>query len=348
MPGFRMSTYQSTASMTQIADRLRQAKRIMITTHAKPDGDALGSAMALRRALTAMGKSADVFLAGPFEPSLMSLAESTPYHDVAKGMPGTDYDAAIIVDTGAWTQLDPIAPWLRAHAAITLGVDHHARGNDVASLRWIDSTAVSTTALLIPLLESMDVKLTGEIGGVAEALFIGLATDSGWFRHDNADAKAFSLAAKLLGVGVNKSRLYQIIEETHRPQRLALEARALTSIEYLRGGTVALQTLCPDDFEASGGSPEDLTGVVNLPMSIGAVRLSILISQSPPTATTTNPTKVSFRSKPPPPGGAADDFIDVNKLAATFGGGGHVHAAGAKINAGIDEARTMVLAALDF
>jgi len=341
-----MSSYQSNATMQQLADRLRQSKRIMITTHAKPDGDALGSVMALRRAMTAMGKSADVFLMGPFEPSLMSLANPTPFHDLAKGLPGDDYDTAIVVDTGAWTQLDPIAPWLKSHRAITLGIDHHARGDDVAALRWIDSKAVSTTAMLIPLLEAMEVKLTGEIGGVAEALFIGLATDSGWFRYGNAGADAFSLAAKLLAVGVNKSRLYQIIEETHRPQRLALEARALASIEYVKNGSVAIQTLRPEDFQISGGSPEDLTGVVNLPMVVGAVRVSILISQSPPTTTTTNPTKLSFRSKPAPPDGQPTDFIDVNELAAKFGGGGHIHAAGAKLNAGIDEAKAMVLAAL--
>jgi len=341
-----MSSYQSNATMQQIAERLRQSKRIMITTHAKPDGDALGSVMALRRGLAALGKSADAFLMGPFEPSLMSLAQPTPYLDLAKGLPCDNYDIAIVVDTGAWTQLDPIAPWLKSRHDITIGIDHHSRGDDVAGMRWIDSKAVSTTAMLIPLLEAIGVKLTGEIGGVAEALFIGLATDSGWFRYGNAGAEAFSLAAKLLSVGVNKGRLYQIIEETHRPQRLALEARALASIEYANAGSVAIQTLRAEDFQISGGSPEDLTGVVNLPMVVGAVRVSILISQSPPANGTANPTKLSFRSKPAPPNGKPTDVIDVNELAAKFGGGGHIHAAGAKVNVGIDEAKAMVLAAI--
>jgi len=184
----------------------------------------------------------------------------------------------------------------------------------------------------------MRCELTAGVDGVAEALFVGLATDSGWFRYGNAGAEAFKLASRLLERGVDKSRLYQILEETHGPQRLALEARALASLEYFRGGSVAMQSLRMEDFQAAGASVEDLTGLVNTPMTVGPVRVSVLLSQSTP-----GMTKISFRSKPAPPGGGQHDFDDVNELANKFGGGGHVHAAGARISLDLEQARQTLL-----
>lgn len=339
--------YASTATYTEVAERICGAVRLAVVSHSKPDGDAVGSMLALKRAIEAMDDGAgrrqvDMFLMGAIEPNLAIIIGDTAHSRVEDEPPGDVYDLILVVDTGAWAQLEPVAEWLRRHHDIVIGLDHHAWGNsEVAPVRLIDASMASATQLLVPLLDELGCPLTGGIGGVAEALFVGLATDTGWFRHNNAGAEVFSLAARLLSHGVDKARLYQILEETHRPQRLALEARALGSLTYVLNDTVAVMSLEMKDFHITGGSLEDLTGLVNMPMIVGRIRISILLTQIEPGVT-----KISFRSKPPIPGYEADGFHDVNKLAKQFGGGGHVHAAGARVEKEIDEARDDVIRAM--
>lgn len=337
-------TYTSNATIAQIAKRVLAGNRILITTHTKPDGDAMGSVLALARALQAKDKLADVFLMGPIESNLITIAGRTPFRLVDREPPGDAYDLAIVVDTGSWSQLESLADWLRVRHSMVVSIDHHPHGDDIASMRLVQPDAVSTTAIVAPLLGEMGCELTGGVGGVAEALFVGLATDSGWFRYANAGAEAFALAAKLLACGVDKPRLFQILEETYGPQRLALEARALASVEFVSNGSVAIQTLRLVDFQETGAAPEDLTGLVNTPLSVGQVRVSILISQNSPGVT-----KLSFRSKPAlpdsmiPGDGQRSEVVDVNVLAQRFGGGGHVHAAGARVKMDVEAARAAIV-----
>lgn len=342
-----MTEYASSITFAELASRLLAAERTLITTHAKPDGDAMGSCLALARALESKGKVASIFIAGPIERSLYVLAGTTPFSSVDRQPPDDNFDLAVVVDTGAWSQLESMKPWLQKHHANVFGIDHHPRGDcDVAAHRLVDPSAVSTTAVLVPVLDAMGFDFchgSGGVNSVPEALFAGLATDSGWFRYPNATADAFSLAAKLLACGVDKPRLYQILEENYQPSRLAIEARTLASLEYARAGTVAIAALAPRDFAETGVSMEDLTGIVNLPMAVGAVRVSILIAQEK----SGDVVKLSFRSKPAPPSAPANHFIDVNKLAGRFGGGGHVHAAGAKQKKELAAVKADVIAAVE-
>jgi bifunctional oligoribonuclease and PAP phosphatase NrnA len=340
--------YVSTATYAQVAERIRRARRIAVLSHSKPDGDAIGSMLAIKRAIEAMHNRAehdrvDIFLMGAIEPNLLIIVGQTPYFHIEETQPSDDYDLILVVDTGAWSQLEPSEQWLRRHHDSTIVLDHHAWGDsDVASMRIVDPSMASATQLLVPLLDELGCPLTGGIGGVAEALFVGLATDTGWFRHNNAGTDVFALAARLLAHGVDKSRLYQILEETHRPQRLALEARALSSLTYALNDTVAIMSLTMQDFQTTNGSLEDLTGLVNMPMIVGRIRIAILLAQIEPGLT-----KISFRSKPPIPGYEEDGFYDVNKLAQQFGGGGHAHAAGARIESEIEDARAAVIQAVE-
>lgn len=337
------ATYTSTATVADIAERLRGAHRIATTSHQKIDGDALGSMLAIKRALESAGKEVDIYTIGPLDPNLLLLAGETACKRVEDHAPADSYDLIVVVDTGAWSQLEPVREWLTRHHDRVMVIDHHSRGDaDIAQVRLIDSEKASTTHLLIDVLDALEAPLTGGQGGVAEALFIGLATDTGWFRYNNAHAEVFASAARLLAQGVDKSRLYQIIEETQRPERLALESRALASLQYARNGSVAIMSLGPDDFHVTGASTEDVTGLVNAPLLVGDVRVSILLTQTEPGLT-----KVSFRSKPPLPGSSMSEFVDVNDLAHQFGGGGHVHAAGARIPANLDEACEQVTKAVE-
>lgn len=336
-----MNEYRSNATVEQIARRICSAGRILLTTHVKPDGDAIGSALALHRALDQKVIAADIYLMGPLEPRLREVAGDTPIF-LDRSPPADEHDLVVVMDTGAWSQLEPIADWLRQRHDRIIGIDHHVKGDLVASMRLVDVIAASTTQILAGVIEAMGCEITGGPGGVAEAIFVGLATDTGWFRYSSAGPQAMRLAARLLELGVDKPRLYQIIEETARPQRLALMARALTSLEFALDGAVAIMTIRPEDFRATGGAVQDIAELVNLPMSVKAVRVAVLVAQTKP-----GRTKLSFRSKPDVPGVESVVSNDMNVLAQRFGGGGHVHASGASVEMDVDDARAALLAALE-
>ena len=338
--------YASTANHARLAARLRAAERPFLTTHFKPDGDALGSVLALGRALRALGARPDIALAGPIDRSILGLSQPGEFRHVERGTvaPSEGCDLAVVLDTGAWSQLEHCRDWLRSNPSLVTGVDHHARGDDVAPERIVDSSCASCTQALVPLLDELGVALGPGTRRarhtVAEALFAGLATDTGWFRFSGADDRVFSLAARLLTCGVDKDALFRMIEQGDAPGRPLLTARALSSLRYCCAGRVAVMRLSRADFEATGTRIDDLAGLVNEPMGVAEVEVSVLLVESEPRLS-----KASFRSKPPAvPGGA---FVDVNHLAARFDGGGHVHAAGARIAASLDEAAETVARACE-
>jgi bifunctional oligoribonuclease and PAP phosphatase NrnA len=332
-----MSAYASTATLAQIADRIAAARRIVLLTHHKPDGDAAGSTLALARALHVLGKQADIYWTGPVEPNLKVIAPPTTIHCVQRMPTEADGDLVIVVDTGSWSQLEPMTDWLRPRMAMIVGLDHHARGDDVAPMRYVDVAAASTTQIVASLLEVCGLPLRAETPGMA-----GSNGSGGWFRFNNADAATHALAATLIACGVQHVRLLQILEENHRPARLGLEAKALASLEYACNGAATIMSLSQDDFRQSGGTVEDLTGLVNIPLVVQQVRLSVLLTQSEP-----GKTKLSFRSKPRTDVEPDAAIFDVNQLAGRFGGGGHVHAAGARTTTDLATARRSVLAMLE-
>ena len=332
------TSYETNTTIESISRELRAARRVLVTTHQKPDGDALGSVLAVVRACTAIGVSAEGWVVDPCEGNLRSFEGSTPVKHVnprAVELPVGDFDLAVVVDTGAWTQLEVIAPWLRSRADCVIGLDHHARGDSVAARRIVDASCGSCTTLLARLVDALGVDMRSgadERGrcSIAEALYMGIATDTGWFRFPNARAAEFALAARLLEAGVDKDAMYQQIEQSSRAARVELQACALSSLEMLNSGRIALMRLRADDFGETGAMPEETAGIVNIPMEIAAVRASVLVVEDAQAGII----KLSFRSKPADDAGS---FIDVNELAGRFGGGGHIHAAGAKQKGTLDE-----------
>jgi phosphoesterase RecJ-like protein len=339
--------YHTNTTVEDLARELRAARSVLVTTHQKPDGDALGSVLAVVRACQAVGVPAEGWVVDPCEGNLRSFEGSScvvHVHPRKPELPRGDHDLVVVVDTGAWTQLEVIAPWLRERHAQVIGFDHHARGDFVAARRVVDVGCGSCTALLARLVDAMGVSLAAGAdergrGSIAEALYMGLATDTGWFRFPNARAAEFALAARLLEAGVDKDAMYQQIEQSSRAERVELQACALSSLEMLSAGRVALMRLRAADFAETGAMLEETAGIVNIPMEIAAVRASILVVEDAQAGII----KLSFRSKPADDSGS---FIDVNELAARFGGGGHVHAAGAKQQGTLDEVVSRVRTAI--
>ncbi len=338
-----MSSYQSTSDLPSIAGRLRAASHIAVVSHAKPDGDAAGSVLALTRTLRSMGKRVDGIFTGSVDPNILALAAPGEIQFAPATQPDPAIDLVVLVDTGAWSQVEPLDGWLKSMAGKVVGLDHHARGDEIASDRVVDCSMASATQLVVRLVDELGVPLVPAGGSakfsIAEALFVGLATDTGWFRFQSADTAVFALASRLLAHGVDKMSLYQLLDENGRPVRLAAMARALSSLTFHLGGRATVMALSHADFAQTGATSDDVGGLVNVPLAIGSVAMSAVLTE-----TQLGITKVSFRSKPSPSGAPT---VNVSDFAAQFGGGGHAQAAGAKLNLPIADARRTVELAID-
>lgn len=358
-------------TLATIADRLRTAKRVVVLTHTKPDGDAIGSSIALVRAinmLPAWGSKpkAQAWYVGPLPAWLPDIVGDTPCetfehpamisstlageasHD-GKSLRSDDIDAVVITDTCSFKQLDPLQTWLTPRRAMTHVIDHHVQGDEsVAALRFFD---VSAAAVVQPVSELCRLLLNAPSAdklpaSVAEALYLGLATDTGWFRHSNVSRRVMTLAGELLEAGANHVRLYQCVEQRETPGRLRLISKALASLDLRLDDRLAFMHLTMADQRESGANPGETGGITDFTQAIPSVMVSAMLIETPPAAppdaaTAKKPTqpiiKISLRSKSEPLP------IDVNAIASTLGGGGHVRAAGAKVATTLDQTKAAIM-----
>lgn len=321
-----MNPYCSNSTIAEMAGKLQRAARIGVVSHDRPDGDAMGTALMVVRACRALGKQADMLLTPGASPTVVALAATGECRTVPPLPAANDYDLAVVVDTGAWSQLEGVAAWLHTMAEKSIGLDHHARGEAVVTQRVVEVRCASASQVTAALIDALGVDWTSGTGPgftIADACFAGLATDTGWFRFASADSAVLALAGRLLSLGADKERVHALMEESERPQRMAILARALSSLVFLGGGEAALMRVGHADFAATGANSNDLGGAVNEPLCVGSVRVAMLLTESEPGIT-----KMSFRCKGPLAGAVTHD---VNEFAARFGGGGHVQAAGARL-----------------
>lgn len=328
-----MSPYESNTTLARIAADLKAVRRIAVTTHAKPDGDAWGSVVALTRALQNLGKLVEPWFMPPVLQSLRRLEHHLPVHVVDKAsMPG-EFDRIVVVDTGAWAQLEPLKGWLSARRDRVIVVDHHLRGDDVGAALYVDAKAAASAEIVAELIDALGAPLDRAI---AEALFVGIASDTGWFRFSNARPQTHRLAARLLEFGVDHADLHMRLEQAERPEKLGLMIRALDSLKLVAGGKAAVMTLLKKDFTETGARYEETERLVDLPQVVQSVHVAALITE-----TAEGTLRVSFRSKPD------EEPIDVNELARQFGGGGHARAAAAKTQLKLPDGRDRIIAAIE-
>ncbi|MBL0928430.1 MAG: DHH family phosphoesterase [Phycisphaerales bacterium] len=343
--------WTSNTTPDEIADRLRAASRIALLTHSKPDGDAVGSTLSLARALRHAGKQAWPVYLAPWPRRFDEVVGPTPVihesHGCFDAPPLDSIDTAVVIDTGSWGQVADARPWLEKRPDRTIVIDHHRHGDaDMAALRWIVPEAAAAAELsahvcirLLRLPSAADLP-----GDVAEAVYLGLATDTGWFRFSNTTDRTMSLAAELMRAGVDANRLYRIVEQNDTAGRLRLMGRALNSVKLHEGplgrDSIASMTLSLRDFAECGANQDDSGGFTDLPQALASVKVVAFFTELEPSAEGHPVTKVSLRSK------AGDPWVDVNAVAKSMGGGGHVHAAGMKLKAPMSEALERVLGAL--
>jgi phosphoesterase RecJ-like protein len=311
---------------------LGACRRPLLLSHRRPDGDALGALGGMSVALRALGLDPRVALYEPF-PARYALIEDTAIWCLWQEHGGkleAECDAVLVLDTCAAAQLEAVLAFLN-RAPRTLVFDHHATRDPIGTrpgdLRLFDESASAVCLMVAEWVATAGVTLEPRL---ATALFTGIATDCGWFRFPNTDARTLRVAAELLGAGAEAHRIYAAIYQQDSPEKLWLIARMLDSLELHASGKLATMYIRQADFAASGADSPVTEDVVNEASRLGCTEATILFTEEK------DDIRVNFRSK---------NTLDVAALARRFGGGGHTRAAGARLHGRWDEVVPAVVAA---
>ena len=323
-------------SYQQIIETIARNRRVLVTTHVRPDGDALGSSAALVLGMKQKGVDADVLLLShlPRKYSFIYDEAGVRHIDVEAGFPAefslNSYDALVVVDTGTWSQLPGLRDRVEKFAKPKIVIDHHLTQQQWADFKLVDTSAGACAEIIAELLERWGVKLDSRM---ATALFVGIVADTGWFMFSNTRPVTLRLAARLMETGVDTDRVYQLLYQNERAERIALHTRGLAGMELLDNGRIAVMKIRKSDFADVRAHINDTENLINIPLQIRTVEVSVLISEP----LDSGPVRVSLRSK---------GQVDVARFAEQFGGGGHARAAGLKFETSIDAAHDKVVSAL--
>jgi bifunctional oligoribonuclease and PAP phosphatase NrnA len=301
------------SEVDRLLDELRSAERFLLTTHEGPDGDALGSLLAMHELLEQMGKDSVMFLAAkefPLPVEYRFVALTDVFHE-----PPADVADRVLVflDCGNIDRM-PVE-FLQRDGAHILNLDHHHDNTRFGSVNLVDTEASCTAEIVFDLAKRLGAEITPEI---AAALYVGLITDTGMFMYENTRPASHRMAAELIEAGVDVNDIYRRLYERVPAEKLALMARALSKVERFDDDRVAITYVGVDDYEATGGG-EDLTeGIIDFLRSLEGISVAAMIRDKTDSGRAAR--KVSLRS--------TDGTVDVSAIARVHGGGGHRRAAG--------------------
>lgn len=316
-----------------------QFKRPLLISHEKPDGDALGSLFALRAFLRSKGVNAEALLYDDVPERYVPWIGEAPMPILNRNFGQADLaacDAVIMLDTCSRSQLQSIIEWVASSELPTLAVDHHITRDAIADQMLVDEHAAATCLILHEWAVAAGWSVDRE---TAEALFVGMAMDTGWFHHSNTDARTLAAASALVDCGVQPHDLFERLFQQDSPARLRLQGEALCAMELSCEGRVAIMALSTEALERAGATSADTEDIVNEPLRIKDVVVSVLlVDQGEP------PIRVNLRSKPPRVGGEID--VDVAAIAQSLGGGGHRRAAGVRLQTDLPSAMEIIQKAI--
>lgn len=304
-----------------VAEKLRAAGTCAVIAHVAPDGDTLGSALALALALEGLGVRADVYC----QDEVPKMYRLLPGWERVKAPPAEAiaYPVAVSVDVSDEGRLGSCAALFHA-AGERIVIDHHKTNPLFGDVNMVLEGA-ATAELMLDVLDALEAPLTREI---ADNLFVALSTDTGNFSYANTTGRALRAAARLAEAGADIAELTRAVYRVRSPQKTRLIGRAIAGMRLEAGGRIGLICLSEEDFALSGAMDEDTEGIVNYASECEGVQIAILARPSG------KGVKLSLRST----GGA-----DVGALAGTLGGGGHAAAAGVTLPCGMDEAVERIL-----
>lgn len=311
-----------------VLDAIRQADTVALCSHVCPDGDTLGSALAMKLGLEQLGKQATVLCQDPVPETLHILPE---WRCVASPEEVGDrhFDLLLSVDASEAGRLGTCCA-LMARCAHSAQIDHHSTNTAYCEYNEIDAKASATALLVKATLDALGVTLTKDI---AICLYVGIATDTGNFAHSNITMEAFRVVSELDLESQTINRLNRaLFREKTRAQVMLLE-RALHSLTFYHGGEITSMKLTLRDFEETGTQPEEAVTLVNYGAEIKGVKLAMLARELPGGRVMLNLRAV--------------EGLNAAEIASSFGGGGHVQAAGCTLHIALDEAVQQMVAAME-
>jgi len=315
------------STFEEIGRVLRAHDRFAVLSHVRPDGDALGSQLALALSLEQLGKNVTVWN----EDGLLEKYDFLPGGERLTRPPAEpqDFDVAIALDTATQDRLGTAGKAVRA-AKTWINIDHHPSNPGYGNLVHIDPVSPATGQILFELIRSERLPMDRAI---AENLFVAISTDTGSFQYPNTTARTFEIGAELLRCGADVGRISQLLYENYPRRRTELLRELLGTMRFEAGGKVASFGLSLKVAADLGVKPEDNEGLIDHLRAIRGVIVAIFFEEL-----SDGKVRVSMRSK--------TDQVDVSAICQKFGGGGHKLAAGTRVKGTLAEAEQKILEAV--
>lgn len=309
-------------TLDEIFKEIENTESIVILTHESPDGDAVGSSLAMKLALESIGKKPDVII--------------PEYAEIFKFLPGTEdikelsdiknYDLAISLDCATLKRIKGLEYF--ENAKKTIVIDHHGSNNMYGDFNYVNPVSPACCEILAGIFDYYKINISKEIGS---CLLTGIITDTGGFKYPSTTAETFEFTAELLRKGVNVSDIYKRVMQTVSLAHFELAKRVMDRMQILEDGKVTFTYIDKKDEAEVGAKPGDDEGLVEIGRDIDGVEVSILLKQREDLE---NTYKASLRST---------DYVNVSDVCLMFGGGGHPRAAGALITGTVEEVKQKLL-----
>jgi phosphoesterase RecJ-like protein len=313
--------------MEQIISQLKKSERVLLASHANPDGDAIASLLAMGLALDSLGKQTTLYNESPMPVVYRFL----PAVDRIQHLLGTadQYDTAVILDCGTLERVGKAADVVHGIPVI-INIDHHYTNTGFGNFHHVAPSACATAEIVYQLINAMGVSIDRDM---ASCIYTGILTDTGSFRFSNTNRAAFVICDEMVGRGVKPDLIAQHVYGTYSLGRIKLLNLALDSIEISPNGELALMLVTKNMMKETGTYPCDADGLINYARSIETVKLAAMVQEPLPK-----------RGEPAPPGGfhvslRSNGTVDAAAIAGLFGGGGHFTAAGFHLDLPISEVK---------
>jgi bifunctional oligoribonuclease and PAP phosphatase NrnA len=306
---------------TEIRDAILARTRFLISSHARPDGDSIGSQLAMAYALEALGKEVRIVNADP-APEHYKEFPGVDRIEIALAVERTDADAVIVMESGDLKRTGVSG----LDGRFTINIDHHQGNTNYGTLNWVDESAAACGEMVFDLIEALGVPLTIEI---ATHVYLAILTDTGSFHYSNITPKTFEISRRTVEAGVNPAAMARRVFDQNSFGKLKLIGALLAAMDLLDGGRLAAMYLNDDIMNATGTTYNDTEGLINLPLTAREIQAVVFFKLG-----ADGDIHVSMRSK---------YDVDVRAVAARHGGGGHKNAAGFRVAGPLNAVRDGIL-----
>lgn len=310
-------------NLNNIRDAILQRQRFVITSHARPDGDAIGSQLAMAFALRALGKTVRVVDKDPPPPPFQTFP-GVDGIEVAPSAQG-EFDAAIVMECGDLSRTGVAG----LERLFVINIDHHPGNAMYGAINWFDEGAAACGEMVFDLVEALKVPLTPEI---ATHIYIAILTDTGGFHFSHITPRTFEICRRCTEAGARPEAIARAVYDSSTLGRIRLMGGVLHNLELEANGRLACAHMSLQLLKETGSTPDDSDGLINLPLTVKEIMAVAFFKEIEPEIY-----RISMRSK---------GDVDVNRVAKTFGGGGHKNAAGCSMNGSYAEVRAKLLAEL--